>query len=358
MEMKRHMKRICIVTVYNSINSGSYWQAFVLGKFLEKHNYEVKYLERKGNGNSSNKFKNMFNLALRISIKHGIGHGSRILKQFFEFKKYEKNFTVIDDKSFSQIDCFVLGSDTIWNVESSYFADNRSRYWGGDFAGYRTISYAASVGNTSIETVRKFPDLLQAINRLSAISVRDIRTRDVISELTEKNVELVCDPTLLWSKADYYKYVGEKPEKKYIFLYLFKPLNHTQMSELRRVAAKNNLQIFSGAGIDKGCDKYIVNSPYEFIRYMYYADFVVTDTFHGTIFSANFEKKFAVIKRSKNKVDEFLKSVHLLDQLTDGSNFQEVFMRNINYSEIATVLQNIRGSSKAYLLNAIEENAQ
>ena len=68
------------------------------------------------------------------------------------------------------------------------------------------------------------------------------------------------------------------------------------------------------------------------MQYMLAADYVITDTFHGTAFSMNLEKRFAVIDRGKNKVNELLEQYGFLDRLSINDNqLEQILDTPIDY---------------------------
>ena len=114
---------------------------------------------------------------------------------------------------------------------------------------------------------------------------------------------MVCDPTLLMSEKDYLEISKDVKEKyKYIFLYLFEDLSKTQGDKLKEFAKNNNLKIISGKSNNYYCsDKHIINAPQTFLNYMSNAEYVITDTFHGVIFSTNLEKNIWLLIEKKSK---------------------------------------------------------
>lgn len=249
-----------------------------------------------------------------------------------------------------------MGSDTIWNLDSKYFQDNYKKYFGGIFEEKIVASYAASIANTSFEKISKYEDIPEMLENLKGISVRDQKSLDVISQLTNKKIDIVCDPTVLLCKDDYKKLIKDEPiEKDYIFLYLFDRLNEKQIKRLKEFAQKRNLKIISGNNKLAYCDKEVINLPYNFLKYMYNATYIITDTFHGTVFSSNLEKQFVVINREKQKVNNFLKQIGLERRIIDNSDERiEMLLEEIDYNECKEKLENIRNSSIRYLKEVLE----
>ena len=348
--------KVCVVTVYNSVNSGSFWQAKALEIYLKKMGVEVYFYKRKNDLNSSsNKFIQKIKI-IKSFLKTGI-KGAQIQSKIYKgFNALQKEFNIINKKStiYKKIDCFILGSDTIWNLESNYFSKNYEIYFGGIFKNTKKITYAASVGNTTYEKFVNYSEISKMLNDIKHISVRDEETYNIIRKFGIKNQRIVCDPTLLLTKDDYIKIEKVPMTEKYIFLYLFSPLNKKQIEELQKFAKEKKLRIINGIKKENYCDEYIINSPYTFLNYMLYADFIITDTFHGTIFSVNLEKEFISINRKKKKVNDFLVRMNLKDRLiNENDDMFNILTKKVDYSNCEK--EKFRKESQKFIEYSLKE---
>lgn len=351
--------KLSIVTVYNSINSGSFWQAKALEIYLKNKGHEVYFYKRNNKGIRASSSKINQLLKKIKMILNGRIEDLKIFNSTLKaFDKMTSKFNVIDKNSkiYKDIDCFILGSDTIWNVNEEYFYKEYRTYFGGIFDKKRVISYAASVGNTNEAIIKKLPNITKYIDNIKEISVRDNHTLAIVNNISNNEPFLVCDPTLLLSKRDYEKiiesYSVEKPKDKYIFIYLFENLEESQIRDVISYAKKNKLKIISGTRKFKWCDECIINEPLNFLNYMLNAYYVITDTFHGTIFSVNLNKQFSVIERNKNKVNEFLNYVNMSDR---KENYKVItnFSNTIDYEKDNIELNKYIQYSKEFLNSAI-----
>ena len=347
--------KVCIVTAYNNMNSGSHWQAYALGQILKMQGHEVYYYKREKRGTATS-FAIQLNNIVRKLIHLRFLETRDYIKRIISFKKTEKDFSIIDSSSliYDKIDCFILGSDTIWNLDSPYYNDNKDVYWGDIFRNKKVISYAGSIANTK-QKLLEDDFYTNSINNWQSISVRDVYSRNTLSKLTNKPITIVCDPTLLLQE-NYYKKLYEPKNGNYIFLYLFKKLTCNQDLQLRTFANNNKLEIVCGTRRDifSHADRYIINNPYNFMAYMLGAQYVVTDTYHGTIFSTNFNKQFVVINRDLMKIQDFLSIVGLADRIIDcESELHNIINQTIDYNCINQKLRRIRCESLEYLINSI-----
>ena len=161
--------RICIVTVYNSMNSGGSWQAKALETFLKQEGHEVCFLKRSNSGGAPSSKINMAIKVLRRLVGHGVNEAKLQYNIFKKFLEEEKQFEIIpNNKKFENIDLFILGSDTIWDLDRRFFRKNYKTFFGGIFGNKKVITYAASVGNTKIEKIKKYKDIPQMLNGMQA----------------------------------------------------------------------------------------------------------------------------------------------------------------------------------------------
>ena len=341
-------KKVGIVTVYNSINSGSFWQAKSLEIYYTKKGFDVYYYKRNNNGSSYSvwsQLKTYTKYILNLKFNKFITS----LKSYMRFRQEIKNFNIIDQELFKYMDIIVLGSDTIWNLDVNYFLKNKKIYFGDIFNNRNIITYAASSGNTNLLKY-DYLDLKKSVSHWSKISVRDEYTKKLISKYTTKNIKLVCDPTMLLDKTDYLNYVKRKKyNNRYIFVYLFRRLSKNQNIILKEYAKKNGLIIINGTVANNYYDKQFINSPSDFVCNMMNADYILTDTFHGTVFSVIFRKQFIVVDRNKNKIKDLLKRIDLKERISSIDNDNLIFKNNIEYSKIEKKINHYISVSKKYL---------
>ncbi len=353
------MALFCIVTVHDNTNCGSFLQAWALGYSIRRLGHDVIYLKKNSHSGISynptvSYIKKIIKKLLKLDFKGAIS----IRKQYNEFKFCRHVFPLTDIKNLDNVDCIILGSDTIWNVETEYFKKLRNIYWGVEFEEKHIITYACSVANTSLQIIKNYPELEKCSRKWEYISVRDESTKYIISSMTDKKVYMVCDPTMLLTKKDYVKLVDKADvNNKYILLYLFESLSEKQEYELRRFADNNKLLIISGTNRkDSISNRKIALSPLKFVQYMLYANYVITDTFHGSVFSVNLNKQFVVIGRAKKKVNDFLQRVEFTDRIVaENQSVLSVMNKRIDYEKYKEVIENFRKSSLDFLETAVNE---
>jgi len=354
--------KACIVTVYNSENCGSFWQAFAMQEYLKGLGFDVYFHQREMKGASHTLPK----LAKRVghNLKKGnfrmaIGE----IKKYNEFERAISNFNIVPECG-EDFSLCLLGSDTIWNLNSEYFKKNRKIYWGNTSKAEMTIAYAASLANTTRETVLSFPELKDYAGQLDGIAVRDKHSLAILSEMTGRKIDEVCDPTVLFDKTFYQKQLPRKKDSmvngKFVFLYYFGKMPEDLAEAVKEYAKNNDCSIVSmGENMVKGSTQ-IEPLPYNFLYCFENSELVVTNTFHGTIFTLLFEKKAVFNSAGKNKVKDMLIKCGIEDhdcysKQDPGRLFET---SDFDYSGVRTVLEELRNSSMAYIRKYVPENTE
>lgn len=347
------MKKICIVTVYNSENCGSFLQAYALKKKIESLGYDVYFYKRNTKGTSLSLCETL-KFVLKKILKGNFVAGINQLKKHIFFKQNSKQFRTIDKNSteFNNISCFVIGSDTIWNFDNKSFYNNRKVYTGELFP-KKKITYAASAGNTNINTFTDNKDIIKSLNKLDCISVRDDYTKKIIDKVLNKDVEIVVDPTLLLTKEDFIKIENNHNDKDFILIYFFGKIPEKTKNDIISLSKKYNKKIFSFGESLSWCDKSIIYNPYDLLYYFHNADFIITNTFHGTIFSIIYEKKFADYGLGKKKVEDLLEKFELKKQLVTKDNLYNLYNDNIDYKRVKRTIKKYSELSTEYLIREL-----
>ena len=265
----------------------------------------------------------------------------------------------------------IVGSDQLWlpvNVVADYYTLN----WVPDEI--NKISYATSFGISQIPN--KYKEIYaKFLNRLNFISVREDSGCNLIKELTNKEATLVCDPTMLLTKQEWMEIQEKEPiiQEKYILCYyLGKNIEHRKFAE--RLRDKTGYKIVSLNHADeyvKYSDKFADIIPYdvgpkEFLNLVRNAEYVCTDSFHGTVFSLINNVNFFTFERYSNRnskvstnsrIYSLLKLMNLENRLLKGNeNIEETLRNKIDFNEVNEKLDEIREESKKFLERALKES--
>ena len=381
------MDKIGIVTGYHIINYGSALQAFATQKYLDDKNIpnECIHYEKK---NSISQILRVFNKPLLKAKMATIKKGQYAKKHYDTFGKYlemrnkkfkefvQENFRLSDTytgyeklkKATKNYNAFLLGSDQVWNPMNF-----GSHYYTLEFVpdNILKIAYAPSFGvskipKNQVERTKKF------LNRIEYISVREKKGQELIKELTGRDVPVVVDPTLLLTLEQWQTiYPKERIVKdKYIFCY-FLGTNSSHREFAKKLQEITGYKIITLPHMDEivpgdftfGESLFDIG-PKEFLNLIANAEYVCTDSFHGTVFSVLHHKKFFTFSRyAENKKDStnsrltsLLGILGIEDRLyTAKEDPKNEYEKEINYKEVDENLQKIREESKKYLDNALSK---
>lgn len=221
---------------------------------------------------------------------------SKFAKEYLKVDYYWDNTEILN----SRYDGFICGSDQIW---SPLLPQHHEGFYFAAFTDKIKVAYAPSLGCTQI-TSEYIKETKKWLTRFSKITMREDSSAILMSKLLDIEVKSVCDPTLLLS-ADEWKQIAIKPKvrESYILLYLLGK-NICYIDYARKLAKKNNCLLIS-IGESKEFSDIPLNmiGPRDFLGLIQHATHVVTDSFHGLIFSILFRKPFIAFKRFKDNAE-------------------------------------------------------
>lgn len=276
--------------------------------------------------------------------------------------------SVADKSSLSQrYDGFVCGSDQIWSV--SLVTEMRNWFYFANFTNKPKIAYSPSLGASFIPNCKQdtYRRLLQGFK---CISIREPQGQKAIQALLDMKVELTVDPTLLVGKQEWLKItppVLKQIEGRYLLAY-FLTSNDCYTKAVCQYAKRQKLKIvafYQSSSCQQWADELICGGPTEFLSAIKNAEFVFTDSFHGSIFSVIFEKQFILFKRfldSDGEQNQNSRIYHLMDMLgmpdkiIDENNTEYIDkMPRIDFDKVKASLSPYIESSKKYLTSALNE---
>lgn len=361
--------KIGIVTFHWSRNYGASMQTFGLKTFLEKKGHNVVLVNYKPNLSKkreslSSHIKGFILNRLLIIDAYNI---RRQKKAFSDFQKeyFGTTSDLIDDieKIDEQYDLLICGSDQIWNPNLTGNVLDKAYF--GIFPNSKctkVVSYAASIGEKHVpkEYVKEFKEY---IKNLELISVRETQMINEIRDYTEKEVVDSIDPTLLLKKQDYEKIIkSTNISQPYLLIYQ-NTKNPIVYCIAEYIAKKKGIRIVEIAyrrQIGGPKRKQILNAgPKEFLQWYRNASYVVTNTFHGTVFSIIFEKEYISIPLAGREdrvlnLSEKLSLNNRLMEKFDKASIDVVLDDSINYDSVKKKIENERKKATAYIDRAIK----
>lgn len=363
------MQKIGLLSYQFWYNYGTCLQAYALWKTIQKLGFDSEYIDFGWQYPQYPENKSILTLLKKILKKLLLKNDTESKILFDRFRKeYIKESEPVDIKKLSDIEAdyrtFIVGSDQTWNpdcVEELYFKvfllsfvkDNRKK-----------CAYAPSIGRNFIdehckELYKKY------LSDFHFISCRETSGCKILSEVLEKNISQVLDPTLLLTSADWNS-VAHSPtaDKDYILCYILGE-KKSICDFAKKIALSQGKQLYILAGNFKICrqyKKYVLSGvgPSEFVGLIKHCSCLITDSFHGTIFSINFNKDFYAFYKRVGGASESDNS-RMLDTLRQfglekrlrQDNDQELGTR-IDYSCVNLTVDDYRKSSVKFLKKILE----
>lgn len=362
------MKKIDIITIHRNCNYGSVLQTYATQNIFIDHGYDVEIIDYIRDQdtiegqlnrlkNKSSRIHNPFLLLgaklimLPSYIKKKIVF-DRFIRENIKVtpKKYYSNEQLITEEFDAQ--AFCTGSDQIWNslwnegIIKAYYLDfvpdNRVRF-----------SYASSMGKKEInsaeaETIRPM------INKYDLISVRETASINILHKIDYERVRRVLDPTLYLSERKWEAIASSKYKgKRYIVTY---NLHHDKRLDtfVKKLSKEKDLSVINISYnwhdiVRKGhlawCPK--VEEYLDLIRN---AEYVVADSFHATVFSIQFRKKFLIFypEESSIRIRDLLETTGLQER---GVELGEIRLIDspIDYNRVHSIIQELRKQDEEYI---------
>ena len=353
-------KKIGILTFHRSSSYGGVLQAFALQNFLRKHNVENEIVdyhsdfmnrkyERVFREISGNKIKGfLWNIYTAKYIVQRKKQFNKFVKKHLVISKpYDKNNIKFAKNEYSE---FITGSDQVFSSDCAGFD---GVYFLTFANSSQKFSYSGSLGTEFIKEDKK-QEYINRLQDFQKISVREKSSKVLLEKLLKKQVDVHIDPTLLLDKKFWDNFAQcDAPKEKYIFVYtVLKPkklldyaLKLSKETGLKILFLNN--QSFKKV---KGVTYLSPCSVEMFLSYIKNAEYVLTNSFHGTAFSVVFEKKFLIEEENafnkNNRAFEFLKDISLENRVLENNIEDEILWNKIN-----AILDEKREESKRYLLS-------
>ena len=373
------MRKVGIMSMQRIANYGSFLQAYALKQLIEEVGCNVEFVDYHvgapviaENADSKNKVvrkieKGLETFRYRAPLAHKLSFIR--YKQSFA-RKYMPLLGIADEMNYNPtVDCLVIGSDEVFNcIQKNSNVGYSPELFGKNNHAKKLITYAASFGNTTLKKLEKYKKANEVgalLKKFDAISVRDANSGTIVEQLTGKEPVYNLDPVLTY---DYMNCCDKIPQvqtnEKYLILYAYAGrISNDEADWIAAYAKKKNLKVYAIGGIQKCADRFVDCSPFEVLAYFRNAEEVITDTFHGSIFSVITHRPFTTLIRksvgnsygNEEKLSDLLKRLGLANRMTtkieDTENINE---KTIDYAKVDELLKAHREVAKEYLRKNLE----
>ena len=371
MDSKKNKPKILILSMQRIRNYGSSLQAYGLKQILEGLGAEVTFLDYIP-GPVLEKRTKRSGLVRKISkgLKTVFAKGSVQNKiNYIKHKKnYEKNyFSSVGIPSEmnldSHCDLLVIGSDEVFNcIQDNPNVGFTPVLFGMGTKASHIISYAGSFGNTTMKDIKRHgmdTILSNFFRSFEKISVRDENSRGIIHALTGNAPFVHLDPVLIYDFMNQCPFIPDSIaiKEKYMILYGYHyRFSKEECKKIKTYAKGKGLKVLCFGGLQYCCDSFVDCSPFELLAYFRQAECVITDTFHGTIFSIITKRPFVSVIRDSGygnaeKLKDLLRKLELSDR--EGLDLKKL-SKIPEYEKTFSIIEKERKRSTQYLLNEVK----
>lgn len=347
-------EKLGILTFHRAQNYGAVLQAYALSECINKlGKYEAEVIDYRSKAieDTYKPFHVVGNKTIKnIIIMLLTARASREKKR--KFDQFRSKYLKMSKNSYSREEMaetlkyystFITGSDQVFNdvcagFDATYFLDfvNNSS---------KKNSYAASFGFSEIPEDKKaiYKKRLEDFNKLS---VRENAAKTIVKDLLNRDAQVNIDPTFLLEKKEWEKIAVKPKENKYILVYLLQP-SETIFEHVRKLSELTgckpilmHLHFFKNNGIKQ----ITTASPEEYLGYFKYADYIVTNSFHGTAFSIIFHKKFMTEYQTtaaarNSRQENLLRTFGLLDRVLSDQHGIDEITKEIDYTQVEELIE-------------------
>ena len=390
--------KIGIVTFVKFDNYGAELQAYAMQYIYNKLGYDAEVLDlEKQNKDISSSISTIIPAILNRFKVYGIKAPYKILQLVYDViqrKRAKKKFaTNINEKHLlftkffedkikhspvhytlgdvytkeMSYDAFVAGSDQIWNYMHTdyldvYFLEFANRFHA------RKVSYAASISVPDIPA-RLHQQYKKFFENMDSISVRELNGKTIVEKYSDKKATVVLDPTLLIIKDEWRSNVANEIKKgeQYVLIYTLsgsKYIKHLASSIAKRISPTCKVvNIKSDFREEKpeGIEHLYQVGPAEWVGLIMNAAYMVTDSFHGTAFSINFNIPFTTLLNPSSNMNSRALSILEITGLKDRIIYDDGKNRlpeslSVDYSKVNPVIEKWREKSTKYINDSLRQS--
>ena len=349
-----------IITIHCIHNFGSVFQSYALVQYLNSLGKDAEVID----------YRPAYYSKGRSAMKAVVSRALNFVDYCRQHKKYQRFIdaeipkTAKEYHTLSELngldkgnDVFIAGGDQLWNSfhpcgrDDAYkltFVKDKPKY-----------AIGTSMGRNSFSK-EELEALAPKISDFRFIGLREESTVDMLQPFVEVPVTHVSDPVLLLNKGDYSRFIGDAPliREPYLVMYLADKselLEETVTSMAKRIG----LKIVHVCGFRKKCTcDYFLKStgPEELLNLIYYSSFVVSASFHATLFSLLFEKQFCTLlpeAGTNTRIEDLLGFFNLGDRIVRTKSDLKHLENEIDYSTVTPVLNQFAEESRTQIINAL-----
>ena len=256
----------------------------------------------------------------------------------------------------------IIGSDEVFNCSNADSWGFTTQLFGNVENAKTVITYAASCGFATVDLLnaQMKTKIAEAFTKVSAFSVRDIGTQKFVSAMTDKPIEFHLDPVLITNFDVEIENAGKHlqvPENLCIvYSYHNRICDEVEIKQIKQFAKKHGMKLVTIGASQKWISNMLVLNPFEVLYVFSKAKFVITYTFHGTIFASKYNGKFATLLResNNNKLSDLVDRLHIRDHvIPDFSYLEKTYTMQDTKDRVNDIVACERTRTSDYLMKNI-----
>ncbi len=359
--------KIGILTFHNAYNYGAVLQAYATQEFVRSLGHEVEVIDYHNKNvdwhYDMRKFRirgflrSTYRFPLYLIEKYFFWQRRKAYHRFFNEHMYlsKESYSEGENISLLGYDAILIGSDQLWNKRLTKGLDKV--YWGQFKALPNTRVAAWSVCMNNIDlTEEDKSQIKEFLKNFTAISVREKSLQSFLQDLTDQTIWHTLDPTLILPSSQWVDLCHPVKESNYIAVYAVRKEKET-VAFARKLAKQQGKKLII---IRSYCRWYLSAEnkeycgPAEFLSYIKNADYVVTSSFHGTVFSLLFQRQFVCPRLDGNvRIEDLLSTAGLSNRMVD--NWRETCsLPPIDYNRLSVGFEIKKTETMNFLKNVFD----
>ena len=374
---------IKILSMQRVVNYGSFMQAYALKKVVEAAGHTVTFCDF-----NAGEPRHLGEKVKKVTFWHKIYNLRKFIfkpKSYLAYRAFKRQLK----QYYTQYawpylginasynldyngDLMIIGSDEVFNYTQNHAFGYVPVLFGHGVTASSIISYAASAGYANagdVESDGMQTEMTDGFAQFDTIGVRDQNTFELVSRYAKQAVHYTIDPTLLYDFTQEIPDAPISPNFLLVYAYGGRIDAAIDVKKVTAYAKSKNLRVVSVGFYNDWCDENIVVKPFDLLAVFKNASYVITDTFHGTIFSIKHNKPFVSIIQGENnwgsnasKVGFLLQQLNLSSRIINNAdNLTTHLDTPIDYVAVNHTLATLRNNSLQFLhgaLNKAEMKAQ
>lgn len=363
-------KKIAIITLIGNKNFGNRLQNYALQEVIRSLGYDVETLNIRIRKSEFSIKKNLYK-TIKMHCKKIIYKKIRKKNNKIKYKKnseftdkfiIQKNIDMnesYDDYIGTKYYAYIVGSDQVWNPY--YYQENSIVFLEFVREGIK-ISYAASFGVEHIPEIKK-NEYINGLSNFDRISVREMSGVKIVKNLIGKKAYMVLDPTMLLKKQEWLKKIDyAQPESApYILIYFLGGKNYKINKLIDYISRSTGYKVIDI--LEDKVTRQLNFGPCEFIHYINNAKLILTDSYHGVVFSLLMQSPFVVFNRKNKKFNIYSRIDTLLNKFSLESRTYENInnliennkLFNKNFTITESILEEERVRSIKFLKQSLSQ---